>query len=600
MPRVPTYDGAQVRGVAMQGGQQEYMRSDAAFGGEQARQLGELGKAGGAAGNALNDYAQRVMLRDDQAKADAAFVALQEEYSAQSMDWKKNRRMSKADGLVEDATSWWAEAEQRYNKDLNDRQRELLRQHASRYRLQGLNDIRAYQEGQKNEFAVKSGTAYISGQIKEAAANPQLAGASRVNIQKKINELRPITGWDDTMAKEELDKYTTVMHGEVIKSLIAAGKPEEAKNYFEQAKKLGDFDPTKANDMEQGIKKAADAKRAEDLASSLVGKSLEEGLAEIAKEKDPEVRKAAHQQFMLDKKDEELVTAARERAASDKVWQAIANGRKPATKDLDAMNGKERIQVNQYYTAQAKASVDKNSGKLHAKEDNYDALDMAEEAIKRGDITQASQLERYAPFLRAETFRTLRKSVEKRGEVSRTELEKVFTDRVGKSKAKWSSGEREQWVAFQDYINENVRETKRPEDLEGWADRWFMQGYGKNDSIFTSDPGTFGEARTKGRKDFLISTPEAAQADVDNALAVMRQAGIKAPSGKAARDEFYTNHYLDAARWFGARNESLSPARAAAYSILKQNNKPITEANINAVIGQMKGAQRAQPGQPPR
>lgn len=598
MPRVPTYDGAQVRSAPLQGGMRDYVRSDAAFGGEQARQLGEMGKAGMQLGGVLREQEERRAYRDDQAKADAAFVALQEEYSQQSMNWKTNRRLSKADGLAEDADKWWGEAEQRYTKDLSDRQRGMLQQHASRYRLQGMNDIRGFQENQRVEFAVQAGTAYIGGQIKEAAGNPTLAGASRVNIQKKVNELRTFAGWDDNMAQEQISKYTTVMHQEVVKTLIAAGKPDEAKRYFDQAKGLGDFDPTKANDIEQGITKAANQKKAEDLASSLTGKPLEEGLAAIANEKDPEVRKAARQQFMLDKKDEEVIAASRERAASDKVWQAIANGRKPVQADLDAMNGRERIQVNDYYAAKAKAAADK-TGKLHAKEDNYDALDMAEEAIKRGDITDPKQLERFAPFLRGETYRTLRKSLEKRADVPRGEVEKVFLDRLGKSKAKMGEGERKQWVAFQDYINENVRETKRPEDLEAWADRWFMSGYGKNDSMFRNDPDTFGQARTAGRKDFVISTPETAQADVDQSIAVLRQAGVKAPGGKAARDEFYTNHYLDAARWFGARNEKLSPARAAAYSVLKQNNKPITPANINAVIEQMKGVPRAEPGKSP-
>ena len=584
----------------MQGGQQEYIRSDAAFGGEQARQLGELSKAGMVAGNALNDYAERAAYRDDMAKADAAFVALQEEYGQQSSNWKANRRMAKADGLVEDAHKWWADAEQRYTKDLNPRQQELLRQHASRYRLQGLNDVVAFQEGQKREFAINAGTAYIGGQIKDAAGNPLNAGAARTNIQNKVNELKVINGWNDDMAKAEADRYTTIMHSEVVKTLIASGKPEEAQRYFEQAKKLGDFDPTKANDIEDGVKKAANLKRAEDLATRLGGQPLEKALATIAEEQDPEVRKAARQQYLLNQKDEELVKAQREKATSDRVWQDIANGRKPKQADLDAMDGKERIQVNSYFEAKAKAVADKNTGKLHAKEDNYTALDMAEELIKRGDVTDPQQLERFAPFLRAETFRTLRKSVEKRGEVPRAEVEKAFTDRIGKSKAKWGEGERAQWLAFQDYVNADVREKRRPEDLDALADRWFMKGYGKEDSIFRADPSTFGQAQAKGRKDFLISTPETVQVDVDNALAVVKQAGIKVPSGKAARDEFYTNYYLDAARWFGARNESLSPARAAAYSILKQNKKPITPANINAVVTQMKGAVSAKPGEPPR
>ena len=600
MPRVPTYDGAQVRSAPLQGGAQDYARSDAAFGGEQARQLQDVGKAAGHLGTAVSQLAERQMLRDDTAKADAAFVTLQNEYNTQALQWKKDRVGFKAEGLVEDTDKWWAEAEQRTNANLNDRQRQLLQQSASRLRTTSLAGMGEFQEFQKRDVSVKAGTAFISGQIQEAAGNPKLAAASRISIHNKVAELATLNGWTPEIAEQETKRYSTIMHGEVINTLLAGKNPEEAKRYFEQAKALGDFDETRANDMQLKIDTKVDAKRASDLADSLSGQPLEAALATIAKEENTDVRKAARQQYLLNQKDEELIKSQREKASSDKVWQAVANGRKPAQADLDNMDGKERVQVNAYYEAKAKAAVDKASGKLHAKEDNYEALDMAEAAIKQGDITDPRQLERYAPFLRAETFRTLRKSLEKRSEVPRSEVEKVFMDRLGKSKAKMNDGERKQWIAFQDYVNENVRETKRPEDLEGWADRWFMKGYGKDDSIFTNDPGTLGEARAKGRKDFVVPVPEGVAKDVDGALAVVRAAGVKAPIGKIAADEFYTNYYLDASRWFGARGESVSASRAAAYSILKQNNKPVTPANINAVIEQLKGVTRAQPGQPAR
>ena len=94
--------------------------------------------------------------------------------------------------------------------------------------------------------------------------------------------------------------------------------------------------------------------------------------------------------------------------------------------------------------------------------------------------------------------------------------------------------------------------------------------------------------------------PESNKKEIDSALTILKSANAAAPTGKAAADEFYTNFYMDASRWFAARNEPVTGARAAAFAILKQNNKPVTAANINAVMQQLKGAPSAGPQQPSR
>lgn len=594
MPQIPTYNGAQVRSTPLQGG---FLDANA-FGAAGARQLSQLGEAAQRAGAQVNDIAVRMQERED---ADAAFRA-ETNLKSEWLQFEQNARKRQgvdAKGLTNEADQWWAEAETKFNKDLNPRQQRLLAQSATRLRGQSMSTVGAYENTQLERSHDESWSASKYSSISAAAANPkpEVISTTVKELESKNAYQGARKGWTTEQVQAENLKDTTTLHTNVVRGLLA--QPNGAKlaqQYFDNNK--GQINGTVHDELTGAIRKGVLDQNASETATKLVGMPLEQGLAEIAKIEDSELRAKVHQQFMINKRDEELIVQARERAASDKVWQAIANKRKPTQTDLDAMNGKDRIQVEQYYAAVAKAEA--KDGRLHAKEDNYDALDMAEAGIKSGDITDPKQLERYAPFLRAETYRTLRKSLEKRGEVPRGEVEKVFLDRLGKTRAKMNDNERKQWVAFQDYINENVRETKRPEDLELWADRWFMSGYGKDDSMFRNDPDTFGEARTKGRKDFVIATPDTVKPVVDSTIAFVRSAGVKIPAGKVATDEFYTNYYLDAQRWYGARGEQTTPLRAAAYAILKQNNKPITPANVNAVLEQLKGAASAGSGKPAR
>lgn len=600
MPQIPTYNGPQARTEALRIVPQQGASTDAAFGGTQARQLGNFGEALQRTGQQGLEAAFKIQDRED---ADAAFRA-ETALKAEWLQFEQNARKRQgrdAQGLITETEGWWAQAEEKFNKDLNPRQQRLLANSAVRLRQQTLAGMAEYENVQMERSHDESWAASKVTSISAAAANPkpEVIATTVAELQKKNAYQAARKGWSPEQLEAANLKDTTTLHTNVIRRLVAQPSgAKAAQEYFDTHSK--EIDGTLYDEIEPVIKKAVTEQTAKETADSLSGVSLEDGLKKIGEIEDPELRSATRQAFLLNKKDEELIQQARERGASDRVWQAIANGRKPTQADLAAMDGRERIEVTKYFDAKAKATA--VNGRLHAKEDNYDVLDMAEAQIKQGDITDPKQLERYAPFLRAETFRTLRTSLEKRSSVPRGDVERAFFERLGKGKAQALKSEktRNQWLAFQDYINDNVRETKRPEDLDSWADKWFSSGYGKDNSIFRNDPDTYGEARAAGRTDFVIETPSVAKPVVDSTLAFVRSAGINVPSTKAATDEFYTNFYLDAQRWYGARGEQLTPSRAAAYAILKQNNKPVTPANINAVLQQLKGAPSAGSGQPAR
>ena len=289
MPRVPTYDGQQIRSAPTQGGMQAGISSPDAFGAAQARQV----SAAGQGMTVVADAMERQAFRDDTAKADAVYVTLQNEYNATSLGWKKDRVGAKAEGLVDDADKWWAEAETRYGANLNDRQRQLLGQNASRLRTSALADIGGFQENQKRDFSVKAATAVIQSQVEMAAADPRQAAASRLAIQKKVAELKTTLGWGDDEALRESKKFTTQMHVEAVQTLIAKGDPTEAKRYFESARKLGDFDETKANDISASIAQAAADQTGQSFANKIAGLPYAEQLAKAEAINDPAEKKAA-------------------------------------------------------------------------------------------------------------------------------------------------------------------------------------------------------------------------------------------------------------------------------------------------------------------
>ncbi len=600
MATIPTYDGPQLKERALEGAYQSRITSDAPFGGAAARQLEQVGSAFGQAADVL----EKIQERED---ADVVFrteTALKTEYLKFEDEARQNRKGVNAKGLMQDADKWWADAESRFTQGLNDRQRRLLSRSALQLRAQSANSVRDYENQELERSHDESWSASKATEARNAIANPkpEVVDTAVANIKQKNAYQAARKGWTPEQLAAENVKDTTTIHREVLSRMLDGNNPEAARMYFEKNQK--DIDPVFYDQIEKKLNDKMTDKQALQKADSIASLPYDKGLEEISKIENPELRDKTRQRFKENYQDKQIMLreqeaekARKEKASSDRVWQAIANGRKPSQADLDSMDGKERVQVNTYYEARAKASVDKRSGKLHAKEDNYEALDIAESAINSGEITSPQQLERFAPFLRAETFRGLRKTLDKRGEIPHTEVERSFSDRIGKPRSKWEKTDYEQWVAYQNYVNTNVKETKRPEDIDAWADKWFRSGYRKSEADdFFQSRMTMGEARTKGVTDFVFKTPKEVEPFVNSMASSMRQvkkslpnARVDIPTGKTAGDELYTNYYKDATVWFSAQGQTVSGPRAAAYAVLKQNNKPITIANINAVIAQMKG-----------
>lgn len=555
--------------------------------GASAQSLQRFGRNLQQAGSQFGQIAYRIQERDNADRVMRAEAALKTG-ETDLHNTVKNRRGHNAIGATHDAAKWWQEAEKKYSEPLtNDAQQRAFRELVLKHKTSSLSYVSEYEAKQRRQSLLDSSRASIASSIDAAAAaydSPEAVNLNRKRVVSTVSAVAKLEGWDPETAKQQQATNLTMLHKRVIEAQLE-DDPLKAEEYYQAHKE--DIKGSDRAVIKEKIRQASTLGKAQKEADRIMAKvpKTTDQLAEARKIKDPETRKTAEILIKQYQAQTKAVREADQTAALDDTWRIIANGgdRNAIPQHVwTRLSGEGQKKVNDYLEKQA----DKE---LKGREvDDFAVLDVVDKKIEQGDITDPSQLRQYEPYLRDATLRTLRKNIAGRGEINVTAMRQAFEDRLGERRSKWNDSHREQWIAFQDYITANVRETKRPEDLESWADKWFMEGYGTKDRLLSNDPDTYGEAVTAGRKDFVIDTPDTAKADVLGAMDLLRRAGVEAPNTKLATDEFYTQQYLDAQRYLGAHDVAITPGRLAAYAYLRGANKPITIRNVEYVAGQLK------------
>lgn len=635
MPRIPTYDTPQAETRALPGVRQSSVASPALFSGSADQQVA-IGRGLMSAGSQVDDIAVRMQDRENADMLFRAETALKDDYLKYETSVRQ-RKGQNAWGTTAETEQWFADQEKKHSDILqNDVQRKLFGQTVTKLRQAAMGSIANYESGERHRSIEESAGASIVGSINLAAANaaewylkppapvqppkddatattttseegtpvnaPGEATATRdpiigvkADIVKRVQVLANLNGWTPERKSFEEGKYLTNLHKQVIQSLTDKD-PSKAREYFEANKaEINGADHDQIGKvLKVGETKQAGFEFAE--RTDIQKLSLEDQLlaARDFYKNEPEKREAAVHELKTRAAEGEVIRQRNQRAAGDDAWKTITNG--GGFKDIPSstwatMGGEEQKQVLSYLEAKTRRADAEARGDAKAGQDDIANLDKVERMIEQGDITERGQLARYEPFFSKSTLKTLTTKIDKRSTVPPTDIRRVFEERKGAkvSVGKMGEGDRAEWMAFQNYILENVKETKRPEDIDVWADRWFLKGYGKDDSVFKNDPDTYGEARAKGRKDFVVSTPEAMRGSVDQALDILQKNGVAMPKDKTlARDEFYTKHGLEADRWAAAHSVQNSPEMTAAYALLKQNGKPVTPANLQYVLEQLK------------
>ncbi len=637
MPRIPTYDTPQVESRALPGVRQSSVASPALFGAAAEQQIA-MGKSLLAAGTGL---ANADMVRQDRENADMLFraeTALKDDYLTYEDDVRNNRHGQKAWGVTKDTDKWFADQEKKHSEILtNDVQRQLFNRSVTKLRQSAMGSMSTFEAGERRKSLEESSRASIVGSINLAAAKAaewyakppepvaQPAGEATTTVDEngtpvttvkgpievtaapdpingikrdilnRVQVLSDLNGWSPERKAAEEATHLTNLHKQVIQNL-ADKNPAKAREYFEANKEEVNGTEYEGIDklVKHGETKQAGFTFAERPDIRQLSTEDQRTAARDFYKDDPDKRDAALREINTRAAESEQTKNRSQRDAGDAAWKVVAAG--GGTTQIPAatwqgMSGPDQRHVLDYLDAKARRG--EAEAKRDGKEEKDDIvnLDKVERMIEQGDITERAQLGRYDAFFTKGTLKTLAHKIDKRSAVPPADIRREFEERKGAkvNVAKMGDTDRAEWMAFQDYILANVKETKRPEDIGVWADRWFLKGYGKDDSIFTNDPDTYGEAKVKGRKDFVIATPEAATAHVDGALSILPKNGVPMPKDKKlARDEFYTAHALEAERWAGAHGMQSTPELVAAYALLKQNKKPVTAGNLDYVIKNFK------------
>lgn len=617
MPKVPTYDTPQVEARALPGVRQSSVASPSLFGASAEQEIA-TGKSLLAAGTGIAAAAEMVQERENADMLFRAETALKDDYLTFEDDVRNNRHGQGAWGVTKDTEKWFGEQEKKHGAILtNDVQRTLFTRSVAKLRQAATGTMSSYEAGERRRSVEEAATASIVGSINLAAkaaadgaarppvvldaegngtAGPDPVAGLKTDILKRVQVLASLNGWTPERKQFEEAKHLTNLHKQVIQNLTDKA-PDKARAYFEANK--AEINGTEYDAITK-VLKVGETKQAafafaerDDIRALETDQNRIDAAREHFKD-EPEKREAAIHEIKTRSAERETFRRQGEQQAGNEAWKVIAAGggvRGIPASTWTAMSGQDQRHILDYEEAKVRRAEAEGRKDDKANLDDIANLDKVERMIEQGDITSRADLARYDAFFSKSTLKTLATKIDKRGVIPPADLRREFEERKGAkvNVAKMSDSERAEWMAFQDYILANVKETRRPEDVNAWADRWFMKGYGKDDSIWRPDPGTYGEARAKGRKDFVIGTPEAARAGTDAALAILARNGVPLPKDQElARDEFYTTHGLEAERWAGAHGMQGSAELTAAYALLKQNRKPVTAANLDYVMRQLK------------
>lgn len=340
MPVVPTYE-PRVREQALEGGFQR------------APDVSSNTRALGQALTQVADVADRIDLRDAQAKAFDAEAKITSEWLKWDGQARQKYRGQNVDQYGPAAEEWWKSAAETYGKDLDPRARQLASRSLSTKQLQAINSVGTFVNAEKERFADETYAADVATTIQFGVTSGDVASTAE-QIREKAAVLGARKGWTTEQVQAEQLKNLSAMHLAQITKL-AEVNAEAAQTYYDANKAEVNF--AQQARVEQVLKGEADNQFATQKAAEMAGKPLAEQLAEAAKITDPARREKTLTQI---RNNQALVRQAeqeRENAASDQAWQLFAQGKKIPEAVLAQMSGRERAQLQESQRTRAERAA---------------------------------------------------------------------------------------------------------------------------------------------------------------------------------------------------------------------------------------------------
>lgn len=341
MPQIPVYDGPQVKVRALQPVMQR--TPDVSSG------LQSLARTA----QGLGELADREVQRQAEAEANR----IDTEITAGWLEWDAAARPKyKGQNVGEyeaEARKWWNDAKEKHASGAAPMVRERIGQALARKQTQALGSVLGYVSAERERFADDAAEAAAQTSIEFGVDTGDTAGAS-ARVRQIAAEKGARKGWTTEMVQAEQQRLLGTLHLSAV-TRMADTDPAKASAYYEANK--GEIPASAQAKVESLLKATGDNQFATQFAAERASLPLSEQVAQAGKITDPERREKALQQIRNNHAMVQQAQREREQAASDQAWQIVGTGKRPPETVLMQMNGRERVQLQDYLRERAKQAA---------------------------------------------------------------------------------------------------------------------------------------------------------------------------------------------------------------------------------------------------
>lgn len=337
MPKVPVYGGPQIERQAVN---PTRMQTPDVSSGLQAvaRGLGEV-----------SEGFDKIALRDDQTKAFETEAQITQEWLKWDSQARQQFRGANVDGYEAAAQQWWKDSAETYGKDLNPRAKALASRGLMGKQNQALGNVLQFTATEKERHADEAANANIASTIQFGVTSGEVASAAD-QVRGLVAAQGARKGWTTEQVQDATQRNLSNLHVAHLAKL-AESNAEAAQTYFTQNR--GEISFAQQSKIEEAIKGEADNQFSRKFAADNATKPLSEQLAEAGKITDPQQRDKALREVKLNHALVKEAQAQVESQASDNAWQMVGKGQRVPEMVLAQMNGKERVQLQDYLKTRA-------------------------------------------------------------------------------------------------------------------------------------------------------------------------------------------------------------------------------------------------------
>ena len=337
MPKVPVYGGPQIERQAVN---PTRMQTPDVSSGLQAvaRGLGEV-----------SEGFDKIALRDDQTKAFETEAQITQEWLKWDSQARQQFRGANVDGYEAAAQQWWKDSAETYGKDLNPRAKALASRGLMGKQNQALGNVLQFTSTEKERHADEAANANIASTIQFGVTSGEVASAAE-QVRGLVVAQGARKGWTTEQVQDATQRNLSNLHVAHLAKL-AESNAEAAQTYFTQNR--GEISFAQQSKIEEAIKGEADNQFSRKFAADVAAKPLSEQLAEAGKITDPQRRDKALREVKLNHALVKEAQAQVESQASDNAWQMVGKGQRVPEMVLAQMNGKERVQLQDYLKTRA-------------------------------------------------------------------------------------------------------------------------------------------------------------------------------------------------------------------------------------------------------